>query len=370
MKQLEALKKRLPPGIDIRITSNNTIKFRARFRRTGNPDLIKTFTDLQAAKKWFNEQQRNLDLGIYLPNALAAKRTFAEAIARYYKEELPKKGKDARNRKHHLDWWNRHLGAYPLAQVRPSAIKETIAILETEDSAKKAKRAPGTIVRYIASLSHVLSVAHKEWEWIPENPVFKIAKPSLFNTRHRYLTSDERVALINEVKKSKCSVLLHIVILALSTGMRAGEIMNLTWEDIDFTEEVIRLRTSKNGEPRIVPLRGYALTLLIDLKNTVGNISGRILLFPAPNDSSRPYDIRSAWEAALQRANIQDFHFHDLRHATATTLRKLGKDLYEVGALLGHKDARSTARYTIIPTEQKTKMVEDLDRELFGSIVL
>lgn len=122
MKQLEALKKRLPPGIDIRITSNNTIKFRARFRRTGNPDLIQTFTDLQAAKKWLNEQQRNLDLGIYLPNALAAKKTFSEAIARYYKEELPKKGNDARNRQHHLDWWNRRLGAYPLAQVRPSVI--------------------------------------------------------------------------------------------------------------------------------------------------------------------------------------------------------------------------------------------------------
>lgn len=109
--------------------------------------------------------------------------------------------------------------------------------------------------------------------------------------------------------------------------------MNLIWEDIDFKEEVIHLRTSKNGEPRIIPLRGYALTLLIDLKNNSRNSSGKLFLFPAPNDPSKPYDIRSAWEAALQRASIQDFHFHDLRHATATTLRKLGKDLlYELSS--------------------------------------
>ena len=130
MKQLEALKKRLPPGIDVRITSNNTIKFRACFRRTGHPDLIQTFVDAQAAKKWLNEQQRNLDLGIYLPNALASKRSFAEAVARYCKEELPKKGKDARNRKHHLDWWNRRMGPSSLALIRPSFIKETISILD------------------------------------------------------------------------------------------------------------------------------------------------------------------------------------------------------------------------------------------------
>ncbi|HAB98484.1 MAG TPA: hypothetical protein DCE71_01520, partial [Parachlamydiales bacterium] len=92
MKQLEALKKRLPPGIDIRINSKNVITFRARFRRTGHPDLMKTFADAKAAKGWLNEQQRNLDLGIYLPNALASKKTFAEAVTRYYKEELPKKG--------------------------------------------------------------------------------------------------------------------------------------------------------------------------------------------------------------------------------------------------------------------------------------
>ena len=216
------------------------------------------------AKKWLNEQQRNVDLGIYLPNALASKKTFAEAVARYYKEELPKKGNDARNRKQHLDWWNQHLGASSLALIRPSLIKATISILETEESAKKTKRAPGTVIRYIASLSHLLSVAWKEWEWIPENPVFKITKPSLSNARQRYLSREEQTALLEEVKKSKCPVLLLIVVLALSTGMRAGKIINLKWGDVNFAEGVIRLRTTKNGEPLTIPLMGYAHSLLSD----------------------------------------------------------------------------------------------------------
>ena len=318
------------------------------------------------AKKWLNEQQRNVDLGIYLPNALASKKTFAEAVARYYKEELPKKGNDARNRKHHLDWWNQHLGASSLALIRPSLIKATISILETEESAKKTKRAPGTVIRYIASLSHLLSVAWKEWEWIPENPVFKITKPSLSNARQRYLSREEQTALLEEVKKSKCPVLLPIAVLALSTGMRAGKIKNLTWGDVDFAEGVIRLRTTKNGEPLTIPLMGYARSLLSDHQRRGRHLIKEALVFPAPSNPSKPYDIRSAWEAALRRANICDFHFHDLRHTNATTLRKQGKDLYEIGSLLGHKDSRSTARYTHIQTERKSKMVEDLDRELFG----
>ena len=108
MKELEALKKRLPPGVDIRVTAKNVVKFRARFRRIGQKEIIKTFPDLKLAKQWLAEQERNALLGIFLPPQ-ATKHTFADAIKRYSKEELPKKEDDARNRQHHLDWWNKHL---------------------------------------------------------------------------------------------------------------------------------------------------------------------------------------------------------------------------------------------------------------------
>lgn len=111
VKELEMLKKRLPPGIDIRVIAKNVIKFRARFRKTGHQDIIQTFPDLKLAKHWLAEQECNDLLGIYLPPQ-ATKRTFADAFKRYRTEELPKKGDDARNRQHHLEWWNNQLGAF------------------------------------------------------------------------------------------------------------------------------------------------------------------------------------------------------------------------------------------------------------------
>src|ERR1700733_7524832 len=222
MKELEALKKRLPPGIDIRVTAKNVIKFRARFRKTGQQEIIQTFPDLKLAKQWLAEQERNALLGIHLPPQ-ATKRTFADAFKRYSTEELPKKRDDARNRKHHLEWWNKHLGVFALAAVRPALIKEKLVILENEITIKGVKRAPATVVRYLASLSHLFAVAWKEWEWISENPVLKIGKPSISNSRQRYLSLAELDLLLIEVKKSKCPVLLPITVLALSTGMRSSE---------------------------------------------------------------------------------------------------------------------------------------------------
>lgn len=80
MKQLEALKKKLPKGIDLRVSSSNVVTFRVRFRKRGYPEDSKTFSDLKLAKKWLIEQQRNADMGIYLPHLKASKRTLAEAV--------------------------------------------------------------------------------------------------------------------------------------------------------------------------------------------------------------------------------------------------------------------------------------------------
>lgn len=365
MKELEGLKKRLPPGIDIRVTAKNVIKFRARFRKTGQQEIIQTFPDLKLAKQWLAEQERNALLGIHLPPQ-TTKRTFADAFKRYSSEELPKKGDDARNRQHHLEWWNKHLGIFALAAVRPALIKEKLVILENEISVKGVKRAPATVVRYLASLSHLFAIAWKEWEWISENPVLKIGKPSISNSRQRYLSLAELNLLLIEVKKSKCPVLLPITVLALSTGMRSSEIMHLKWENINLPQGLIYLQDSKNGDPRFIPLKGYAHELLSThfSKSTVAKVD--TLVFPAPNNPAQPYDIRSAWREALKRANIKNFRMHDLRHTTASYHRMQGKGLHDIGSLLGHKDARSTARYAHISTEYKSKMVEDLDRELFG----
>jgi hypothetical protein len=102
MKQLEAIKKRLPPGIDVRISSKNILTFRVHFRKKGYPDQIKTFPDEKLAKQWLAEQKRNVLLGIHFPQVQASEHTLAEAIDRYLVEELPRKPANAKNVKRHL----------------------------------------------------------------------------------------------------------------------------------------------------------------------------------------------------------------------------------------------------------------------------
>lgn len=98
MKDLEVLKKSLPAGIDIRITSKNVVKFRSRFRRKGQKEVFKTTSDLKSAKQWLSEQERSAFLGELHPTALIGnKHTFSDGVNRYKQEELPKKGNDAKN---------------------------------------------------------------------------------------------------------------------------------------------------------------------------------------------------------------------------------------------------------------------------------
>lgn len=114
MKQLEAIKKRLPPGIDLRISSKNVITFRVRFRRKGYPDQIQTFRDEKLAKQWLAEQERNALLGIHFPHVQSSNHTLEEAIDRYITEELPRKPRNARNVQRHLMWFRIEIGQYAL----------------------------------------------------------------------------------------------------------------------------------------------------------------------------------------------------------------------------------------------------------------
>lgn len=115
MKQLEAIKKRLPPGIDVRINSKKVLTFRVRFRKKGYPDQIRTFPDEDPAKKWLAKQQHDAFTRIHFPQVRASGHTLSEAIDRYLKEELPRKPQYARNIERHLEWFREELGDYALS---------------------------------------------------------------------------------------------------------------------------------------------------------------------------------------------------------------------------------------------------------------
>lgn len=161
--------------------------------------------------------------------------------------------------------------------------------------------------------------------------------------RIRFLSDEERNSLLKACKDVNSPYLYLIVVLALSTGARRSEITNLQWQDIDFNRNVITLHETKNGERRILPLAGTALSLIKD-HNKIRRIDSD-LVFPAPHDPSRPWDFRSAWDSAIEKAGITDFHFHDLRHSAASYLAMNGASLAEIAEVLGHKTLAMVKRY-------------------------
>jgi len=239
-------------------------------------------------------------------------------------------------------------------------------LLENEVIRAGKKRSPTTVRHYLISLSHLFTIAVRDWEWLQENPMDKVSKPKPTRGRQRYLSEDERNALIAEAKKSQCPFLYPIVVLALSTGMRRGEIMNLKISDIDLKHQRIDLKASKNDEPRAIPLKGLALKLISDIWEERRCLKLSELLFPSPTNPAKPYDIETSWQSALKRANIQDFRFHDNRHSNASIHASQGRSLLEICQSLGHKSQQTTKRYAHLAYEHTAKMAEELDKEIFG----
>jgi integrase len=134
------------------------------------------------------------------------------------------------------------------------------------------------VVRYLAALSHAFTVAVNEWQWVHENPAKKVKKPTEPDGRVRCLDDDERQRLLTACKESTSPWLHLCVILALSSGMRQGELMGLKWQDVNLKEGYLILHKTKNGTRRRVPLSGLGF-LLLQEHAKIRRLPAPILLF-------------------------------------------------------------------------------------------
>jgi integrase len=346
-------------GIDKRTHKDGTVFYRARVRIKGHPVLIQSFASKTLAMKWKRDAESAVEQGKYEYVKPGSKNTLAELIDRYIERVLPSKPKNARNVRQHLLWWKQELGHCLLSDIKPSLIAQKRDELLSGLTCKGTIRCSTTVVRYLASLSHAFTIAVKNWEWMQENPILKISKPKISNEGTRFLNNEERMRLIKACQESESKGLYPVVILALSTGMRRGEILNLKWNDVDLDRGAILLQTTKNGERRFVPLVGIALELL---KSRHTNQFANSLVFPAPHSPSKPIDIRSAWENALEKARISNFRFHDLRHTAASYLAMNQASLLEIGTLLGHKTVQMTKRYAHLSNQHITLLSNALEK--------
>lgn len=290
------------------------------------------------AKKAYAKMVVDIVEGRYFETAIAKNIRFEEMSGKYLK--CYEHSRDATSMKHLAPFFD----GLTLFEISTRLVGE----YRTE-RLKTAK--PATVYQELALLRRMFNVAIKEWQWLRMNPVSSLSfSIGNRNARTRWLTLDEEEKLLGCATNP--AWLQPLLVVALHTGMRRGEILALTWRDVDLTRRLIRVEKSKNGEKRSIPISATLHATLKGIK--VRDISGR--LFPLAVRS-----LRVGFERAVEKAGLEDFHFHDLRHTFATRLVQNGVDLYKVKELLGHKTIAMTMRYSHHYPESLRSSVEVLD---------
>ena len=317
-------------SIEKRKTAKGDTRFRAVIRKKGYPPQRQTFSRRTDAVRWIKQTEAEIEQGVHLKSVEARKHTLSELIERYIKFYT-----SDRKRISQLRWWQSELGDYLLTEMTAPRLSEMKQKL-SEDKAN------GTVNRYLAALSHVFTTAVNEWEWMDDNPIRKVKRLVEPRGRVRWLSKVDKNRLLEVCKESETKELYPIVLLAVSTGMRQGEILNLKWSDVDLKGGRCILHDTKNGERRAVPIVGPAKGEL-QRWSKVRRLNSD-LVFPGKNPNS-PIFIRRPWMTAVKTAEIDDFRFHDLRHTAASYFAMSGASLAEIAEILGHKTLSMVRRY-------------------------
>jgi integrase len=346
-----------------RVDKDGVKTFHVQIRIRGFPPQTKTFTKKTIAKQWADDVELKIRSGRYLPTAMAEKRLARDLIQRYRTSILPyKKEKQRKDSARHLDWWDKRVGKFGVLELTSDLIGRCRDELLVTPTRTGTMPAPASVVKRMSVFSHVLATAVKEWQWLPESPMARVAKPKVKNNRVRFLSEVELASLLTATATSESPELHTIVAMAIATGMRYGEIMNLHWSDVSFQQgdsaAFVVLRETKNGTQRGVPISAFALEQ-VKAWRTRAMTGDKMpypesLLFPSSKDTSRPTSIRTAWRTALRKSKIQKFRFHDLRHTAASYLAMSGATASDISEILGHKDLQMVKRYAHLSKEHIT----------------
>ena len=311
-------------------------------KRKGHPPQSQTFELKKDAEKWGRLQERLMDAGQWVDRSEAEQTTLEELLDRYQREVSPSK-KGAIIESYYINTFKKsEISKYSVAAITGQLIAKW--------RDKRIKEVSGSSVsRELTLLSHVFTMAIKEWGFaINCNPVSLVRKPSSNPPRDRILTDQQRQALIASCKQCKNPWIHSVVIFAMETAARRGEILNLTWKNVDLQRGIARI-SGKTGS-RTIPLSPLCISTL---KTLPKSINGAVF-------SVTIETLKQAYERAVVRAGIEDFTFHDLRHDALTRLAKLGLNVLELRAISGHTTANMLQRYVSIDASDLAKKLSKL----------
>ena len=309
-----------------------------QIRRSGYPLICKTFSHKTDAQKWAVETERQIEVGEYAPADLANLDTLGALLAQYGAAiSIKKRGHEAETLR--LTKMRRHtISALPLGKLK------SFHIAQYRDE-RLQEVSPATVKKELQLISHALDIGRREWGLSGKNLAIDVSKAVEPKGRDRRLEWGEEQSLLNAVNQSQNIWLAPLVELAIETAMRRGELLSIEWSDVDLDRRTIHLENTKNGSPRTVPLSRRALEICTAMPRDISGI-----VFPLTAVA-----LRGLWRRACKRANIENLHFHDLRHEATSKFFEKGLNVMEVAAITGHKDLRMLQRYTHLRAEDLAK---------------
>lgn len=285
-------------------------------------------------------------------------RTFRELTERYLRERSI--GKSLKSQ-----WRDRSMLKHLLAVFGDKTLAEITSkgLAAYRVQRREAGAAPATVNKELGLVRHAFNVAIREWEWCRVNPVSQLKLEPEHNQRDRWLTDEEEGRLLGVSPPW----LQEIILFALHTGLRQGEVLALSWSAVDFQRGVLVVMQSKNHERRTIPLNEPVVELLRAKAQRRPHAS--LLVFTTSQGT--PINARNlvrAFTTVRKKAGLEDVRFHDLRHTFATRLVQAGVDLYKVQRLLGHKTPTMTQRYAHHSPESLRDGVRVLEQRARGRV--
>lgn len=336
--------------------------YRVFIRNKGVKPISKVFKTKQLAIEFAHLVEYNAEYE-YVHGAAQPQKILLSDLSDKYLESFT--GSDPVTRQAEVYRWVRLIGNKYITEITKQDIRAGLEQLATGNGLRgngpnKSTELPrprtnSTINRNKSVISAVLQFACNEYD-LRENVARQIRKKPDNNSRVRFLSDEERIKLLAACKRSDWSSLYLLVLMAITTGARRSELVNLTWKDIDIERKTAHVKTSKNGDPRVLPLITDVLNELLIVKiHHAPN-----LIFSSELKPDKPFDYRKHWLKAVTEAKLSDLRFHDLRHTCASYLARNGATLLEIADVLGHKSIEMTKRYSHLCTNHKRILIDNV----------
>lgn len=333
--------------------------WQALIRLKGHKEISRSFDLQEDAKSWAVETERQLKRGTYQSVDAAQRTTLKEAIERYRDDVLPTLSQGAPTDRYRTARLIEAFGDLSLATLNTSHVSQY-----RDKRLKKDSAAPATVKKELGLLNRVLKYCDIDLAiHLPTIVTEKVRNPKIPEGRSRRLHQGEEEKLLKAAQKSRSKDIEPIIIIAIETAARRGEIFQMKWEQIDLERKIwaIPAKNTKTQKSRVVPLSVRAVNTLRKLQTgKVKRLDGKVWSISRPDGITQAFDRICRPQKIVKGEKkkldlFPDLHFHDLRHEGTSRLFEKGFSIMKAASITGHEDLQSLKRYTHLRGEDSVE---------------